>query len=66
MATGFKGGWSNTLQTISYMEDPQPQPSLTESLQLGVGKAHRQENLGGNEFRNFRRTTPTGRKALIK
>jgi len=66
MATGHKGGWSVTIQTVSLLADPLPQPSLSEGLALGAKKAHRQEVHGGNEFRNFRRTTPTGRKSVVK
>ena len=62
---GFRGGWKPPLLTINLMADPLPQPSLSESLQLGAGKAHRQELNGGDENRNFRRDLPTGRKYLV-
>lgn len=58
MAAGHRGGWSYTLPTENILKDPRPQPSLSEGLRLGVGKAHRQQVHGGDEFRNFRRSTP--------
>jgi hypothetical protein len=65
MATSFKGGWKNPLLTVNLMEDPLPQPSLTQGLRLGVGKAHRQQIHGGSEFRNFRRSIPLGNRARV-
>jgi len=66
MATGHRGGFKVTVQTVNLMADPLPQPSLSEGLALGVGKAHRQDVNGGVEFRNFRRTTPLKLKNIIK
>lgn len=67
MAAGSssKGGWKVPLLTENLMEDLLPQPSLSEGLRLGVGKAHRQQVHGGNEFRNLRRSNPV-QKARVK
>src|SRR4051812_30809808 len=53
-----RGGWGTTLITDNLMDDAMPQPSLSQGLMLGVGKAHRQQVHGGPEFRNYRRSSP--------
>lgn len=61
MANSFRGGWQWTLGTGNPLANPQPQPSLTESLRAGVAMAHRGQ-MGSvpetQDLRDFRRTTP--------
>jgi hypothetical protein len=52
-----RGGWSTTIITENLMKDPREQPSLSQGLLLGVGKAHRRQVHGGPEFRNYRRSS---------
>lgn len=59
--SGSRGGWSYTLPTVNLMEDPREQPSLSQALQQGVGKAHRQDVWAGPEYRNYRRTAALNR-----
>jgi hypothetical protein len=62
MATGSRGGFATSLLAGNLLSNPMPQPSLSEGLRLGVAGAHRQQVHGGPEFRNYRRSTPMGRK----
>ena len=55
-----RGGWSWTLTTKNVMQDPQPQPSLSEDLRLSAGLAHRRQIYSGPEFRSYRRSNPLG------
>jgi hypothetical protein len=67
MATAFRGGWKNPLLTTNLMEDPLPQPSLTQGLRLGTRMAHRQHSMDGRtgDARNIRRSNPTGNPARV-
>lgn len=60
MATGFRGGFGNTLVTENLMKDPESQASLSECLRLSVGQAHRNLQAGIPEARNFRRSNYFG------
>jgi len=67
MATSFKGGWKNPLLTVNLLEDPGPQPSLTQGLRFGAVMAHRQHSMDSRtgDARNFRRSNPSGNKARV-
>lgn len=65
MANASKGGWANPLTTVNLMADLHEQRSLSEGLRAGIGKAHRQQVHGGQEFRNARRSNPMGDKARV-
>ena len=63
---GARGGWSNTLTTENLMKDPGEQLSLSQSLRLGVGMAHRHLNMVSDvlpiDNRNFRRSEPVSNR----